>query len=56
MYRLYLQRRQGGWEGPFKNNDLSKLQKKVNKTSPSEYYSYTIIKNEGNGDEIEEGR
>ena len=56
MYRIYLQRRQGGWEGPFYNANLEKLQKKAYSLSPMEYYSYMIINNDGTGDDLIEGR
>lgn len=56
MYRLYVQKKEGGWEGPTYNEDLEKLHKKLNKLSPIEYYSYLIIGNDGEGDYNVEGR
>lgn len=51
MYKLYAQKLQGGWEKIAVKETLDKIEKQASKISAHEYYSYLIIKNEGNGDE-----
>lgn len=52
MYRLYAQKQQGGWDKIAVKETLDKIEKQASRLSAHEYYSYLIIKNEGNGDEI----
>jgi len=52
MYRLYAQRLQGSYDKIGERKTLEEIEKLANGISQSEYYSYMIIKNEGNGDEI----
>lgn len=51
MYRLYAQRLQGSYDKIGERKTLEEIEKLANRLSQSEYFSYLIIKNEGNGDE-----
>jgi hypothetical protein len=52
MYRLYAQRREGGYENKIIYGEtLEELKEIGNRLNPAKYYSYLIVKNEGKGDE-----
>ena len=52
MYRIYGQNKITGWEKIDVTNDKEKALKTAESISSKEYYSYMIIQNNGNGDEI----
>lgn len=52
MYRIYGQNKITGWENIDVTNDKEKALKTAESISSKEYYSYMIIQNNGNGDEI----
>ena len=54
MYRLYLQTQQGNRVKPenTEHEDLNKILEVLPRFKQEGYYSYLIIKNVGNGDEL----
>lgn len=52
IYKLYGNSKTKGYELIDKSNDKDKIFKEVGNVSSKEYYSYMIIANEGNGDEV----
>lgn len=56
MYRLYVQKQQGGWDSKGTGSDIEKIHKSLKALQKEGYYSYLIIRNEGNGDEVFERR
>lgn len=52
MYRLYGQNKKTGWEQIDTKKDLKDINKIAEKLTGKEYYSYVIIQNNGNGDEV----
>ena len=52
MYKVYGQNKQTGWEKIDSTNDKEKAFKTAENINSKEYYSYMIIQNNGNGDEI----
>lgn len=52
MYRIYGQNKQTGWEQIDTKKDLKDINKIAEKLTGKEYYSYVIIQNNGNGDEV----
>ena len=54
MYRLYAQKQQGGWDMISTKQSYDLIKQSINTIKQDGYYSYMIIKNEGNGDEIVE--
>lgn len=52
MYRIYGQNKITGWEKIDSTNDKTKAYETAERISVKEYYSYMIIKNNGNGDEV----
>ena len=54
MYRIYAQKQQGGWDRIATKPTYEHIKLLVDKLKQDGYYSYMIIKNECNGDEIVE--
>lgn len=52
MYKIYGQNKKTGWEKIDTKKDLEEILKIAETIKPKEYYSYMIIKNNGNGDEV----
>ena len=52
MFRLYAQKLSGSYEKIGQKKTLGEIEKLTNRLSPKEWYSYLIIKNDGEGDEI----
>lgn len=52
MYRIYGHNKQTGWEQIDTKKDLEEILKIAETIKPKEYYSYIIIQNNGNGDEV----
>jgi hypothetical protein len=52
MYRLYGQNKQTGWEQIDTKKEFKDINKIAEKLTGKEYYSYVIIQNNGNGDEV----
>ena len=52
MYKIYGQNKKTGWERIDSTNDKEKAFNTVENISSKEYYSYIIIQNNGNGDEV----
>ena len=52
MYKIYGQNKKTGWEKIDSTNDKEKAFKTAENISSKEYYSYVIIQNNGNGDEV----
>lgn len=52
MYKIYGQNKKTGWEKIDSTNDKKKAFKTAEHISSKEYYSYMIIQNIGNGDEV----
>ena len=52
MYRTYGHNKQTGWEMIDTKKDLEEIHKIAATIKPKEYYSYMIIQNNGNGDEV----
>ena len=52
MYRIYGQNKITGWEKIDVTNDKEKALKTAESISSKEYYSYMIIENIGNGDNV----
>lgn len=47
MYRLYAQKLEGSYEKIAQKKEIQDIQKIANKLTSKEYYSYMIIKNDG---------
>lgn len=52
MYRIYGQSKKTGWEKMDATNNKEKAFEIAERISVKEYYSYMIIENNGNGDEV----
>ena len=52
MYRIYGQNKITGWEKIDSTKDEEKAFETAERISAKEYYSYMIIQNNGNGDEV----
>lgn len=52
MYRIYGQSKKTGWEKIDATNNKEKAFEIAETIKPKEYYSYMIIQNNGNGDEV----
>lgn len=52
MYKIYGQNKKNGWEKIDTTNDKKKAFKTAEHINSKEYYSYIIIQNNGNGDEV----
>lgn len=52
MYKVYAHNKQKGWEKIDSTNDKKKAFKTAGRINAKEYYSYMIIQNIGNGDEV----
>lgn len=52
MYRIYGQNKIIGWEKIDSTKDEKKAYELAERISAKEYYSYMIIQNNGNGDEV----
>lgn len=52
MYRIYGQNKITGWENIDVTNDKEKAFKTAESINSKEYYSYMIIENIGNGDNV----
>ena len=52
MYRLYAQKRDGSHVKISQKDNIEEIQKIADRLKASEYYSYIIIENDGEGDRI----
>ena len=52
MYRLYAQKINGGYEKLLESLYIKDINKEINKINAKDYYSYMVIKNDGNGDNV----
>lgn len=52
MYKIYGQNKKTGWEKIDTKKELKEIHKIAATLTGKEYYSYIIIQNNGNGDEV----
>lgn len=50
MYKLYAQKRDGGYDKITQKQTIEEIDKAISRLKATEYYSYLIIQNNGEGD------